>query len=420
MLGSQVQALSAEEAETAARVAARLHADLGRLVAQLPPAAQGGSAMSRHLGIVRNTCQRVVHALQDPEPSLETLVRLPGVKGLEQMLEAMLQKGMPERDVGLAATGVAQFDRFITDHAGSHSKLIARIEAPRIDESETGLGSEQTRQVLFEAASGVSGRSAEATVSLYAFRPSAENPEVLHRATVTGIYRSLIIPGGMPTVIAAGDTLHWADPEQRAMRLQDEQVAAGATPTALLPEFTTQPLPTVSSRGESGNLIQVIDPSDLDGPQSIDVFTLARANHPMHNPETGAMTLDEVWSLANCPSQNLVFDVFLHRDLERLVRPSIDAQLWYPNLSSPGGDRWVTRYPKQPRLELLGEGIGRAACNAWPRQAQLCGVMFERIGWDPSEFVGFRCEVRYPIWRAGYCMGFHPIDIRRDTQRPEA
>lgn len=404
--------LTGEEIAAAQRVAARLHADLGRLVAKLPPAAQGGSGMARTLNIVRNTCQRVAHALQDADPSLETLVKLPGVKGLEQMLDAMRSLGLPGKDIDLAAVGVGQFDRFIREHAGSHAKLIARIEAPGSGAPGVGLGSEPMRRALFEAATGVTGRNAEASVSLYAFRPDPADPEVLQRATVTGLYRTVVMPGGMPIVIAAGDTLHWADPERRTLLLQDETAAAGNTPDALLPEFTTTPLPTVSSRGRSGNLIQVIDPADLDSPETLDVFTLARANHPMHDPSTGELTLDEVWSLANCASQRLVFDVFLHRDLERRVRPHIDAQLWYPNLSSPGGDRWVTRFPDTPRLQLLGEGLAHARSEAWPGHADLCRVLFQRVGWDPGAFVGFRCEVAYPIWRAGYCMSFRPADHR--------
>lgn len=402
--------LTRDEIALAQRVAARLHADLGRLVAQLPPAVQGGSGMARHLGIVRNTCQRVAYALQDPDSSVETLVRLPGVKGLEQMLEAMRGLGLPEKDIQLAEAGVRQFDQLIRDHAGSHTKLIARLESPGARPGSPGLGNEQARRALFEAATAVTGRNAEATISLYAFRPSPTDPEILQRATVTGLFRSLMVPGGMPIVISAGDTLHWADPERRTLRLPDDSEAHGNTPDALLPEFTTQPLPTVSSRGKTGNLIQVIDPADLDGPQTIDVFTLARANHPMHDPATGAITLDEVWSLANCASQRLVFDVFLHRDLERRLRPGIDAQLWYPNLSAPGGDRWISRFPDQPRLQLLGEGLHNSGSDAWPGHADLCRVMFKRVGWDPSEFHGFRCEVPFPVWRGGYCMTFRNTD----------
>jgi hypothetical protein len=31
---------------------------------------------------------------------------------------------------------------------------------------------------------------------------------------------------------------------------------------------------------------------------------------------------------------------------------------------------------------------------------------------EPDEFVGFRCDAEYPLWRAGYCVSF-------DFTRPE-
>ena len=358
--------LSADERALCDRVATRLHADLGVLVNLLPEAAQSGSGMAKHLGIVRNTTQRVMHALRDQSPSPET-----------------------------------------------HAKLIARIEAVGSVDSKSSLGSIEARQALFNAAMGVTGRSAQTGISLYAFRRSAENPEVLQRAIASGLIQTTIVPGGMPIVIRAGDTLKWDDPKNRSIDLLDDTQPHGNTPQALLKEFTTHPLPTVSSQGSADNLVQVIDPAKLDGPQTLAVITAARSNHPFTDPETGKMTLDEVWSLVNCPTAQIIFDVYLHRDIERMVRPGIDAQLWYPNLSSPGGQRWITRYPSPPRLELLGEGIGRAQTKAHPRHGELTNHFFSRLGWDPGEFVGFRCEVIYPIWRAGYCMSFQP------AQQPE-
>jgi hypothetical protein len=401
--------LTSDERALCERVASRLHADLGSLVAQLPESAQSGSGMAKHLGIVRNTTQRVAHALRDQSPSTQTLVKLPGVKGLEQMIEAMQSAGVTKQTTELAQVAVGQFEQLINTLAGSHTKLAARINAPDSADTQHSLGSIEQREALFKSAIGVTGRSAQTAISLYAFRRSPENAGVLQRALASGLLQTTIVPGGMPVVIRAGDTLQWDDPENRSFDLLDDSKPEGNTPQALIKEFTTHPLPTVSSQGRADNLVQVIDPAELDGPQTLDVITAARSNHPFTDPQTGGMTLDEVWSLVNCPTAQLIFDVYLHRDLERMVRPAIDAQLWYPNLSSPGGQRWITRYPSPPRLELLGEGVTRAQTKLHPRHGELTRLFFDRPGWDPGEYVGFRCEVIYPIWRAGYCMNFQPV-----------
>ena len=407
--------LSADERAQCDRVASRLHSDLGILLDQLPQSAQSGSGLSKHLNIVRNTCQRVVHAIQDQTPTATTLVKLPGVKGLEQMLDAMRSVGLKIESIELAQIAVAQFDQLINNLAGSHTKLAARINATGSMDSESTLGSIEARESLFHSAIQVTGRSAATSISLYAFRQSPENPDVLQRALASGLIQTTIMPGGMPIVIRAGDTLKWDDPANRNVDYLDNSKPYGNTPDALLKEFTTHPLPTVSSQGTADNLIQVIDPANIDGPQTIDVITAARSNNPFRDPNTGGLTLDEVWSLVNCPSARLLFDIYLHRDLERMVRPKIDAQLWYPNLSSPGGQRWITRYPSPPRLELLGEGVSHAASSSHARHQELTSALFQRVDWDPSEFVGFRCEVVYPIWRAGYCMSFHPVQTEMNA-----
>lgn len=409
VLGAGVEPLSAEQRARCERVAARLHADLSRLVLSLPESARGGSGMSRELGVVRNTCQRVSRAVSDESPSLETLTKLPGVQGLDQLLDAMLGHGLEARQVEMARTAVRAFEDVISDYAGSHAKLSSRLRLSGPDDGGFALASESARRSLFEAAVGVTGRSAQTTISLYAFRGTPGDPGVLQRAVVTGLIRSAVIPGGMPMVISNGDTLDVSGPEDQTLRNLDDTEAKGSTPEALLEEFTTHPLPSVSSRGNPDALIRVIDPSGLDGPRVVDVVTAARSNHPYTDPKTGAPLLDEVWSISNCPSVTLVFDIYLHQELERVFRPSIDAQQWYPNLSAPGGDRWVLRYPSVPKLELLGRGTSNASTGAYSRHRELTDALFARIGWDPDEFFGLRCEVRYPVWRGGYCMSFRPV-----------
>lgn len=404
----RVDPLDAESLARCERVAARLYADFSDLVSKLPESAQGGSGMSRELGVVRNTCQRVAHALQDDQSSLDTLVKLPGVKGLDQLLDALLEHGIDARSVDTGRAAVRQFEDVIQSCAGSHSKLCDRIKRSSAPESEFKLGSLEARRSLFESAVGVTGRSAQTTISLYAFKGEPGDPGILQRAVASGLIQTTVVPGGMPVVLTNGDTLDWIDEGSDHLRNLDDSEARGSTPEALLREFTSEPLPTVTSRGRSDALIRVVDPSGLDGAHTFDVVTAARSNHPFTDPN-GNLVLDEVWSLANCPSARLIFDVYLHETLERYFRPTLDAQQWYPNLSAPGGDRWVLRYPSVPKLELLGRGIDRASSAGYARHRELTEALFERVGWNPSEFYGLRCEVEYPIWRAGFCMSFRPV-----------
>jgi len=124
--------------------------------------------------------------------------------------------------------------------------------------------------------------------------------------------------------------------------------------------------------------------------------------------------------LINYPTRHLIFDVFLHRDMEREFRPGIDVQLWAPNLDTRPADRWLTRFPDVPRLQLLGTGVAHAQTPAYPRYVELVRTFFDQVGWSPEDFVGFRCEVDYPIWRSGYFMSFEHLETAEGADADSA
>lgn len=391
----QAVALTEQESQWADRVAQRLHGDLARLVDQLPEAARGGSGMARHLGLVRNTCQRVSAFLSEA-PSAQSLARLPGVRGLEQFIDSLADRDTPRDQVQTARASVGQFAQLIVSIAGSHAKLCDRLSArTETRDQASGPGTLQARAALTAAAVEVTGRSCQTLVSLQAFR-QAPTPGHLTWALASGLIGARMSPHGMPMTLATGNTEHWDKPPTRQAP-QDDPI--------LLEEFTTTPLPTVTTRGSEGNRVQVIDPANLEHEAVFDVVTMRPLmDVPPLSPTQPGLT--QVWCLINSPAEALIFDIYLHRAMERDYRPAIDALLRYPGTTAPDEDKWLTRLPDQPTLTLLGEGLARAGSPDWARHHELTEAFFDRIGWAGEEFVGFRCAVRYPIWRAGYCMSF--------------
>ncbi|MFI4896568.1 MAG: hypothetical protein ACIARR_01955, partial [Phycisphaerales bacterium JB059] len=356
----QTDPLSSEQFGRAERLASRLQGELRSIVQAFPAHAQGASGMARHIDVVRNTCQRVVSVLQETHPDAETLIRLPGVKGLDQFLDGALRSGADADAVELARAAVRDFERFIKENAGSQSKLAERIAstarpgapAPRLCDLEA-------RAHLYQAAVGVTGRSCEVAISIEAYRPVPGDASRIERAVVNGLIQTGVTPGGIPASILAGDTLDPDEEPQPSPVSLDNEPTRGATPSSILSAFSSSPLPLVTTRGSGSQLVQVIDPERVEPGTLFDIVTARRFIHPSRNPDA-TPALDAVWSLVNCPSQRLLFDVYFHRDMERRFRPSIDAQLWYPSLESPAGAPGLTRFPAQPKLQLLGVGAGAA------------------------------------------------------------
>jgi hypothetical protein len=416
--------LTTPEWGEAQRVAERLHTELSHLIALLPEHARGASGMARHLDVLRATCQRVVAALGEGPVGPLVLARLPGVDGLRQFLEGFRRSGADVGEIEAAESAVEAFERLITALGGSQTRLAERLQlsaGPR-GAPETGLATPAQREALFNTAVAITGRRCEVSLSIYAFRVAPDSPSVLERGLAKGQIGSVITPGGLPMVLSSGDTVKAEDEVRRLSVLapgdgRSAPEMRGRTPEAVLRPFSSDPLPMVTSRNRRGKLFQVIDPAAAGEP--LDVVTALRARHPLIDPQTGKTTLDAVWSLVSCPTARLIFDVYLHEGLERSYRPSIDALLWTPDLNVADDDKWVMRLPSQPRLQLLGRGLAGAHSELYPRHAELTRYFFDHVGWDPEGFVGFRCEVEFPVWRAGYCMGFEHLDARAPQPAPD-
>jgi hypothetical protein len=145
------------------------------------------------------------------------------------------------------------------------------------------------------------------------------------------------------------------------------------------------------------------DPTSVAAPADIVLGT--RSSRPDRHPATLDPAVGEMWQLVNFPARRLTFDVFLHQEIARRCVPSVETHLWGPDVTEHGSSRWSTRLPGGPRLELVRVGES-SATSAFARYPRMQASVFARVGWDPTDFVGFRCEVEYPLWRTGYCMSF--------------
>lgn len=409
--------LDSHLAAEAQRVASRLRADWLALLKALPADARSASGLARALRLGRVNCQRLVFALESADgPAL--LTRLPGVDGLTQLADAISTTFGDLPELAAARTATEHFARLCRAAGGSHARLIARLRLAELADGSAGPAGhtpDASKQRLFDAAAEVTGRSADLSVSIYAFRRIPGRDNMLERALIHGIFGARALPGGMPLVLFVGDTHSdlpaegTPDPAQYAEQARQREAQALSTPgkSVVLSDFSTQPVPILTDRRTERTHLDLID---APASRPVDIVTAIRTEHPYLDPQTGLSTLDAVWTLMNTPIRKLVFDVYLHRTLERTVRPAIDAQLWNPGLDLRPENRWVARLPEVPKLQLLGQGIERSASPLSPRHAAMTRQLFERLSWDPSDFFGVRCELTYPVWRAGYCVVLEPAE----------
>jgi hypothetical protein len=160
----------------------------------------------------------------------------------------------------------------------------------------------------------------------------------------------------------------------------------------------------VTARQPHEFLVQAIDERPGSSERPVDLMLATRTLVP--HPALHAPRLEEVWALVNFPCRHLLFDVYLHPSLARTCLASLDTHLWGPDFGQHVGDRWQTRLADSPPLKLLGTGLRRQTPPGFARMPELTEQLFARAGLDPTEYVGYRCDVPYPMWRGGYCVSF--------------
>jgi hypothetical protein len=409
--GPSGPALTPDQLAEAEVVARRLHGELRSVLGALPAARRGASALARELAVDRATCQRVVGVTGQPNATAETLVRLPGIAGLRQFLAAMKAhehvRSAQER-VAAASVAVDRFEALLTHLDVSQRGLRARLGVDGSGPPQpAGPDSRSVREGLFRNAAAVTGRWSSAVLDLRIIRPLPGAPGLTEGVRLRGLFGHVASPSAV--ALETGGAAHLQASDGAGERpppfmTLDGEPASGDSQGVLLEEFCSRPLPRLTSRNAGTRVIYLVDHDATSVSAPADIVLGTRSSRPDRDPATLDPAVGEMWQLVNFPARRLTFDVFLHREIAARCVPSVEAHLWGPDVTEPGSSRWSTRLPGGPRLEIIKPGEG--ATRSFARYPEMQASVFARVGWDPAEFVGYRCEVEYPLWRAGYCMAF--------------
>ncbi len=408
---SSAPPLSTEELAEAEQVARRLHDEFRAVVDALAESRRGASAISRALDVDRATCQRIVGVAVRPQVGPEALAQLPGVQGLRQFLAAVAERSASHNAEQLAAANAAvdRFDQLLDRFGGSQRRLRARLG---LDPSARGgpakpiLGGADdiaAREALFRAAAAVTGRWSELTIETRLVRPLPENPGLTEGVRIRGLIGHSARADAVPLEMGESAPLR-TDGSGPAFETLQAQPASGSTPRSLLPAFCTEPLPRVVSRSSGDRVFHMIDTSGTAASPA-DIVMAHRSSKPDRHPATLRPAVGEMLLLINFPARRMLFDIFVHRDIARRCIPSAEVHLFRSDAHGPAIG-WTTRFAGSPRLEVLGSGLSRTAAPSYARYTELLGGVYDQLGWDAGDFVGYRCEATFPVWRAAYCMLF--------------
>jgi hypothetical protein len=419
--------VSEQDRERADRVARRLHGELRGLIRRLPEPDRGASALARILGVDRTTCQRVVSAVEKPFPGPVVLSQVPGVRGLQQFIDGMRTIEHDASAVDSAEAAVESFAELIQDLGGSQTRLVKRLASVGVVEKpggplEEAASEADIRRRLFDCGVQLCGQYSQVSIATFVFRPTPGAPTRIDMAQLRGFIGHRMRPDAMPFSVQ-----WWVDPDdadrdprEEGFRTLDRTPIRGRSQGVLLEEFSSHPAPAVTSRGPSDQRVMLIDPASAARHEKFDVVTAGLLEGAQVHPAHDAPPMHEVWMLGRFPTRTLIFDVLLHRSMARACIPGVGRYVISPALNESMERRWLDRFPGGPRLQILEPGITGLAHRAYPRYPEAMGVLFDRIGWDPGDYITHRCEVDFPQWGAGYCMSFDYAREEPEEKAPPA
>lgn len=409
--------------ERVRRVAERLRSEFGLVLRALPPESRTIAGMAAELEIPRPGCQRLLRALRARGPLTETLTYFPGVRGLQQIIDASRRKGIEASTVAGAEAALRQFADLTADCGGSQAQLNTAIaEAVREHEYGSSIDGDAVaadRRRVFESCRSITRRCFETQFALYMYRPAENRGDCAHSVTAMGMIGIERQANALPLCIVSSSVPR----DDEASCTVESLPGLSGLPISILPEFSSAPPPTLTVRRQPGRVAVL---TETEPGVKSDVV-LARRFREIQHPAVEEPRQQFCWLLSEGPARHLLMQVYMHRSMARTSIPSADAYF----VGSRGiiGDvytdsqneqhvelpdfRWFDRLPNGPRLEQLGVGLEHASHACYPRCGALTAELFNRHGWDPDEFVGVRCYVPYPVWGAQYLISF---DFTRDDE----
>ena len=416
---------AAPDADTMWRVAERLQGEFRTLIRAFPLDARTIGGMSRWLGVTKPICQRLLRAVRHRGDGVTALSFFPGVRGLHQFLQAAQEQGC---DPGLVAASSAAVDRYavlIDEHGGSQARLLAALESiGNVTTQDAAAAPDrmlEARMSAFEGLRLVTRREFDTQVAVFLYRPCDDDPARIDCVTAMGMIGIRRSPGSLPICpvnrFSYGTREEIDKAEIHVAELGMGPVAAGA-PVSVLAEFCSKPLPAVVAREEAGQIPVLIDP-DSASRDPLDVVLGTRFPRIRH-PALGEIKVQDCSLVSEGPARHLLMSIHLHRSLAQASIPSLGCfaqgnrgPVATPDTGEHGvsptnlaSQRWFDRLPDHPQLEHLGLGLEQTGSTAYPRITALIGHLCSSQGWDPGEFVGYRCEVDYPVWGVQYLMSF--------------
>jgi hypothetical protein len=361
-------------------------------------------ALSRKLGLDKNLAWKVSRIVRstDPAPAVQNL---PGAAGFEILLNAVQKAGGSLESLRRTKRAIESIDSMMERHVGDKSTLELVLDSMPDAANERLLLS---RKLAFRGTSGIWGVQARARINAAVVAPSADDPDFIDAATIGGWVDFRRLRADSRWALFRHRSYGAAEESQRRRVTIDPSADASGPP--LLREFCSASLPPIHSiEDPTGEVVYELGSSPVGNSGAFTCFmgTLMRRIGPRFADATD--DVGQFGALVSAPSENLVFDLIVHRNCEFALRAS--AKIFA--VLSPGPEHRHER--DQIPLRLVPSDLGRFPpvldTPMVASYAQVIDYALTRCGWNRRDFMAVRYLLEFPPFPSTVVVSF-PLDQR--------
>ncbi len=384
------------------RIGSQLSRCVMQLLAALPDGTKRPAGLSRVLGINKDLSSKLLIASGKRDP-LAAAYYMPGPEALRKVLSAAMERDVDQAILDELNDAVQNFESLVRDEVGGRTSLDAMISA-WLPEARTRFEM-ANRQGAYKAMSNIKGLTTDVTLHAVLVHPSEQSrPHDL--VTLLGCVGLRRIRPGVPIRISTGMGSPGSETQQ-PLTLDGKPMDAFSA-DSLLADFCSQPLPPIEFHKQGAFVKYVVASDRLGLGSSADLFFAEYASGflDQYNPSPGLCASHS--ADIEIPTRELLFDVFLHRDVWPGVEPELNTYdtALYGEVNVNDRSRDIDRLDLLESIQPLGTGISACRVASIPQYVNMLRFVCKRRGWDPDAFRGFRCHTHYPVYGSQLIMAF--------------
>jgi hypothetical protein len=382
-----------------------IHEALGRVLALMPDPTQGPQGLARRTGVDKVLASRVLKAMRSADP-VSVLVSLPGPEPLRRLVRGAAAKGVERGAIAAAEDAIDRFERLIRDEIGDRSTLDT-IVSRWVPDARRAFELRR-KQAAFKAMSQLKGVQARTTVSTVFLHPT-DGGQRLDIVWLNGLIGLQRLRREAPVKFATRRVAR--EGETRRPRTLDGQTIDDLQQGVLAAFSSADPRPRLHVQ-RAGEVNHYTLAGGGFGPRTAVDLVCAEVNldEMSHSVPRGSGRKGYVFAELSIPSEVLQFDAFVHEGVYPASEPKLrlydTAFEGVADANDPSRD--IDRLDVLESIHALGHGLSMCRSSDVPRYYEMVSDVFERLGWDPAGFRGYRCRIDYPIYGSQTVMVFDP------------